>query len=81
MTMLHLHRLTFVCLVCLLLAPETLGRIAVGQNRESDLVRENARLQAQVDELNRALEAAMRRIDSLEKKLAGSTAPGGGAPC
>lgn len=73
MTTRHSHRLGLASLICLLLASGALDPVAVAQNREADLVRENERLRAEVDELAKALEAAMRRIDSLEKRLAGST--------
>ena len=82
MTTHKIHRIGLYSLICLMLAP---GALAVGQNREADLVRENERLQAEVDELTKALEAAMLRIDSLERRLAGSgagsmPAPASGSP-
>ena len=66
---------------CLLLAmPAGLLPTTSAQNRETDLARENERLQGQVTDLEAALEAAMRKIDRLEKRIQElESAPGQGS--
>lgn len=57
--------------LCLLLAaPTAWAPSASAQNRETDLARENDRLRGQVSDLEAALDAAMKKIATLEKQVA-----------
>ena len=59
-----------VLATCLMLAlPVGLLSAAEAQNREADLARENERLRGQNDDLEAALAAAIRKIETLEKRV------------
>ena len=59
-----------VLAMCLFLAmPACFLPAAQAQNREADLARENERLQGQNADLEAALEAAIRKIEGLEKRI------------
>lgn len=59
-----------VLAMCLMLVlPAGLLSAAEAQNREADLARENERLRGQNDDLEAALAAAIRKIESLEKRI------------
>lgn len=59
-----------VLAMCLLLAmPASLLPASQAQNREADLARENERLRGQTADLEAALEAAMKKIAQLEKRI------------
>lgn len=62
------HLLIAICL--LLAAPTAWSQSAGAQNRETDLARENDRLRGQVSDLEAALDAAMKKIATLEKQVA-----------